>query len=196
MQRDIVSLHSSSCKVPVIIVRFWWNLNSLDRFSKNTQVSDLMRISPLGTEFFRAYGRTDGRTDRQTDMTNLIITFWKFPYAPEKVTPSRTLKWFVHQNSLCISTAYPARLIVIYFTFLSNPHETIKSSSCLYSNLTCFLTSFLLDTYSHSWQANISQQIKKYPSLHGGLIYKSGNVHSVLSSCLLLRYLLCTQMPL
>jgi len=47
--------------------------------------------------------RTYGRTDRQTDTTNLMITFWKFAYAPENVTPSWSLRWFAHQNSVLIS---------------------------------------------------------------------------------------------
>jgi len=36
------------------------------RFSKNTQISDCMKILPAGPEFFHAKGRTDRQTDRQT----------------------------------------------------------------------------------------------------------------------------------
>jgi hypothetical protein len=32
----IINVHRYSCKVPVIFFRFWWNLNILGRFSKNT----------------------------------------------------------------------------------------------------------------------------------------------------------------
>jgi hypothetical protein len=34
-------------------------LNFLDVFSKNIQVSDFMKISPVGTEFFHAGGQTE-----------------------------------------------------------------------------------------------------------------------------------------
>jgi hypothetical protein len=54
----------SSCKVPVILVRFEWKLNFLDRFSKNTQMSNLMKIRRVGAELFHADGQTDGQTDR------------------------------------------------------------------------------------------------------------------------------------
>jgi len=37
-------------------------LKFLDRFSKSPQMSDLMKIHPVGAELFHA----DGRTDRQT----------------------------------------------------------------------------------------------------------------------------------
>jgi hypothetical protein len=33
-------------------------------FRKNTQISNFMKIRPVGTELFCEYGRTDGRTDR------------------------------------------------------------------------------------------------------------------------------------
>jgi len=39
-------------------------LEFLNRFSKNTQISDFMKILPVGAKFSI---RTDGRTDEQTD---------------------------------------------------------------------------------------------------------------------------------
>jgi len=41
----------------------------LERFSKNTQVSNLIKIRPVGAELFNA----DGWTDIQTDMTKIIV---------------------------------------------------------------------------------------------------------------------------
>jgi len=38
----------------------------LERFAKNTQISNLMKIRPVAAEFFRAEGRKEGQTDRQT----------------------------------------------------------------------------------------------------------------------------------
>jgi hypothetical protein len=50
-----------------IIFGFQWNLNYLDRCSKNTQISNLMKIRPVGAELFYA--------DRQTDVTKLVVFF-------------------------------------------------------------------------------------------------------------------------
>jgi hypothetical protein len=47
-ERDMIrNIYRSSCKVPVIIVRFEWNFTFLERFSKNTQISDVMKIRPV-----------------------------------------------------------------------------------------------------------------------------------------------------
>jgi hypothetical protein len=48
-----------------------------DRLLKNTQISDFMKIRPVGAEMFRA--------DRQTDMTKLTVTFRNFSDAPKNV---------------------------------------------------------------------------------------------------------------
>jgi hypothetical protein len=40
-------------------------LNFLCSFSKNTQVSDFIKIRPVGAEFFNTDRRTEKQTDRQ-----------------------------------------------------------------------------------------------------------------------------------
>jgi hypothetical protein len=64
IQRYVILAHRSDCKVPVISVRFWWNLNLLDRFSKNNQIPNFMKIRPVGAELYHMYRQTDRHTWR------------------------------------------------------------------------------------------------------------------------------------
>jgi hypothetical protein len=50
-QRDIVNVRRSSRKIPVILVRFSLNFSSFCMVSKNTQITDFMKIRRLGAEF-------------------------------------------------------------------------------------------------------------------------------------------------
>jgi hypothetical protein len=78
IQRDMIkNVHWYLSKVPVIIVRFWCNLNFLDRFSKNNQYQ--ISWNSVHCELCFSIG-----TDRQTDMTKLIVAFRNFAKAPRK----------------------------------------------------------------------------------------------------------------
>jgi len=56
----IRTAHSCSCKLLFILVRFKWQLNFLDIFSKHPQISNFMNIRRVGADLFHADGRTDG----------------------------------------------------------------------------------------------------------------------------------------
>ena len=60
-------------------------LNFLYRFSKNTHMSNIMKIRPVGAGLFHA----DGRTDRWAHLTKLIVAVRNF--ADVTKTGCRTL---------------------------------------------------------------------------------------------------------
>ena len=82
IQRDfVISVRKSSCKIPVIVVRFKWNSNFLDKCSKYVEMY-FKKSCPVRAELFHAEGWTGVRrglrtVDRQTDM-KLISAFGKF----------------------------------------------------------------------------------------------------------------------
>jgi len=61
-QDSIINIHRSSRKLPVILVRFKSDLNFQDRFSKYTQISNLVKICRMGVELF-SLGRQMNRHD-------------------------------------------------------------------------------------------------------------------------------------
>jgi len=71
---DIDQTIYTDLHVFVIPVIFWWNLSFLDIFSINSQISNLVKIRPVGAALFHA----DKRTDRLTDITKLIVASRNF----------------------------------------------------------------------------------------------------------------------
>ena len=51
-------------------------------FRKN-QISNFIKIRPLGADLFHSDRETDGRTDEQTDMRKQIDAFCNFANAPK-----------------------------------------------------------------------------------------------------------------
>ena len=66
-----------------IFVRFEWNNNFLDRFLKNSQILNFMKIRPVGAELFHADGQADRWKEGQTGVTTLIVSFRNFEKAPK-----------------------------------------------------------------------------------------------------------------
>ena len=85
IQRDIViNVKTSSCKVPVIFVGFSWTLDILHRFSKQSQISNFIKIRLVGAEMlFHADRQASRQTDGRTYLTKLIVVFRNFANAPK-----------------------------------------------------------------------------------------------------------------
>ena len=71
IQRDIQNAHKSSCKVVGCSCHTLWKTD-LDRFSKNTQIPDFVRLRPVGAELFN---REDGQTDRHDEAESRFSQF-------------------------------------------------------------------------------------------------------------------------
>ena len=71
VKRDTTNTHRTSSKVPVILVRFESNLNFLEIFWKNHQMSNFKRIRPVGESFL-----ADRRTGRQEEANSSFSHFF------------------------------------------------------------------------------------------------------------------------
>ena len=80
-------------KYPLFLLDFN-ETNLLERISKNTQLSNFLKICRVGAEVFHA--------DRRTDMTMLIIAFRKFAYARHIGSPTLNKEQLVETLEILI----------------------------------------------------------------------------------------------
>ena len=71
----ITKIHSLSCKIAFIIVRFQWKFNLIYSFPKKRNQYLIKKIRPVGAEFFHADIRTDGQTDRHEEADGCFSPF-------------------------------------------------------------------------------------------------------------------------
>jgi hypothetical protein len=108
----IINAHRFSCKVPNIPVRFWWNLNFLDRFWKNIQISYFIKFLSVRDDLFHADRWTDEQTDSRRVMAKVTVAFSNFTNTPNNyaVCPHIMLTlscpiWFLQQGAI-LATQY------------------------------------------------------------------------------------------
>jgi hypothetical protein len=78
-QGIIINVLGSSCKVTVTLVRFSGNLDFLDRFSKNTEISNFRLKNTFSEGQVVPCERTDGQTYRHDKVKVAFRNFAKVP---------------------------------------------------------------------------------------------------------------------
>ena len=76
----IINIHRYLCKALIILVIFEWNLDFVDSFSKNIQISNFVKIC----QWEPSCSHAERQTDTRTDMIELIVAFHNFLNAPEE----------------------------------------------------------------------------------------------------------------
>jgi Fe-S-cluster formation regulator IscX/YfhJ len=115
----MTNVYWCSWKVPVILVRYEWKLNFVDRFSKNIQMPNLTKIRLVGAQLFHADGRMDGRTHRQTDTRKLTVAFRNFTSAPQR---SRLIKstYVIYIQVICVKFHFHLIFILISSAYMTS----------------------------------------------------------------------------
>jgi hypothetical protein len=83
LKRDIIkNVYQSSCKISIILVPYYWNLDFLDRFSKTLNYQISWKSVRWQTSFPM---RTDVRTDRYDKANSRFSEFYESSFLPVKI---------------------------------------------------------------------------------------------------------------
>jgi hypothetical protein len=97
--RDTMKMYiGPRVKYPLFLSDFYEALNIPTDFQKNSQMSNFMKIRPVGAELYHADGLTDGRTDRRTDIKKLIVAFRNF--AKRSCFENAPNEWHIETKSI------------------------------------------------------------------------------------------------
>ena len=134
-ERDVIrNVEKSSCKVPVIPVRFSFNLYFLEKFSKNTHIEfhenppSAVRVVPCG----------------RMDMAELIFSFRNFGNAPTKAICSVSV-----YGRFCIKHS-----LMLRRTWQFSWHrKVIQTKSAFFLNLSTLMWKHSWPDYGISWES-------------------------------------------
>jgi len=144
------NVHCSSCKSPIILVRFERNLNIPNGFSKSPQIKNFIKIRPLKAELFYADGETSRQADRDTDKTKLIVTFRNSAKVPRNGNLRSATLVGRCRNSRNGFADYPSEMPQVGLS-----HSVIESrksawqtfTSCIYLAWYCYIVKHFLCIY-------------------------------------------------
>jgi len=105
----IKNVYQSSCKVQVILARFYRNLNFSNIFSKNPRISNFVKIGPVGAELFYTDRGRDGLIHRHDEDNSRFFFFGNLRTCLKMV---RTNDLFVTDGS--IKTAVIRNILCLY----------------------------------------------------------------------------------
>jgi hypothetical protein len=133
----------NSCQILV-------KLETINRFSKNTQIFDFMKINSVETEVFSAHRRTD----RETESTNRIVSLRSFADSSRNLRQSRHIKYLIgtHINRLHTHVLILALCTKYRKTDQSKKHQQIFRQRQLFHYY--FLN--LMDTHL-SWRQQLQE---------------------------------------
>jgi len=122
----LVSKESTRYSCPV-----FWDWNSLGSFAKNSQISNFIKIRPVGAALFHAGGRTDGRRNGQRDMTRLIVAFRSCANAPKNVHEelARQQPGFYQKRECLLNSCQDGTNASTWTGIIPQNNDTVKSST-------------------------------------------------------------------
>ena len=135
IQWDIIkNVFRPSSQALFTLVRFQWNFNFLGRFTKNTKISNFVKIRPVGVELFDA----DGQTKRHDGANSPFLQFFQKRLKGRLWGSNTHLGW---QNPSCSHSTEHSDVVVFGYYLVHFPilHHALNNS-VTNTGATCFFS--------------------------------------------------------